>query len=101
MGEVMGLMMCDYGFKIKSKADAKAFFEMKKHSKVSASDGEFYWSDGKEDYYLEVRKDYRGVYSRPCWARGDIFFPYCQELDPLDVIWKTRKYINAKWFTRE
>lgn len=94
------IMMSNYGFKIKSKADAQAFFDMKKGGAVSASDGEFYWNTTTTDYYLAVKGDKRSVFSRPMFERGNIFAPYVQVLDPVETIWKTRKWINAKWFTK-
>lgn len=98
---IAALMSYSGDFKIRSKKDAQAFFDMKKEGPVHATDGEFYWWDADNDYYLEVRGEYRGVYSRPRFARGNIFFPYCEEINPVGVIWATRKYINRKWFSRE
>lgn len=95
----MAIMMSNWGFKIKSKADAEEFFMMKKGGKVSASEGEFYWTDGETDYRLEVGKNnFREVATRPVCMRGNIFNPYFIEEDPVSIIWKTRKYINKKWF---
>ena len=95
------IMMFKSDFKIKSKKDAEAFFKMEKGSIVQASNGEYYWCDGVFDYYLSVSGEHRGVYERNISERGDVFSPYFQVLDPVDVIWKTRKYINAKWFWKE
>lgn len=100
-GKIVALMSCDGDFKIRSKKDAQAFFDMKKDGPVNATDGEFYWNTTTTDYYLSVNGNTRNVYSRPMFARGDIFFPYCQVTDPVEAIWKTRKYINRKWFNRE
>ena len=98
---IMALMSYSGDFKIRSKKDAQAFLEMRKDGPVHATNGEYYWMDADNDYYLAVRGESRNVYSRPRWARGDIFFPYCQEINPLETIWATRKYINRKWFNRE
>ena len=99
--ETMGMIVFKGDFKIKSKKDAEAFFKMEKNSVVNASDGEYYWSDGVKDYYLDVNGDSREVYERLVTERGNIFSPYWQVLDPVDVIWKTRKFINNKWFWKE
>lgn len=96
---IYGLIIYTNGFKIRSKDDAKAFFKMKKGSHVEASDGDFYWDDGKHDYYLRVKGNGRDVFSRPVFERGNIFSPYFQEQDPVTVIWNTRKYINRKFFS--
>ena len=100
-GRIMALMGHDYGWKIRSKKDAEAFFKMEKGGKVSASDGEFYWADDQFDYYLSVKGKSREVFRRFKSERGNIFSPYWQVLDPVETIWKTRKYINAKWFTND
>ena len=72
-------------FRIRSKADAEAF--------LTISKGAFWWSDGETDYWMENGT----VRTRPVWMRGSIFNPYMDESKGYaDLIWKTRKYINAK-----
>lgn len=72
-------------FRIKTKADAEKF--------LTISKGAFYWSDGETDYWMENGT----VTTRPVWMRGNIFNPYLDEgKGYADLIWKTRKYINAR-----
>lgn len=97
----IAIMGCQYGWKIRSKKDAEAFFKMEKGGVVNASDGEFYWCDDEKDYYLSVDGKKREVYQRYKSERGNIFSPYWQVLDPVETIWRTRKYINARWFTND
>jgi len=98
---IVALMSCKGDFKIRSKKDAQAFFDMKKEGAVHATNGEYYWHDGEMDYYLAVKENYRKVFQRFMSERGNIFSPYWEVLDPVETIWKTRKYINAKWFSNE
>ena len=71
-------------FRIKSKADAERF--------LTISHGTLYWTDGETDYCLEDGK----VSTRPVFCRGDIFAPYFRDSNGYaDLVWKTRKYINA------
>jgi len=71
-------------FRIRTKADAEKF--------LTISKGCFYWCDGLQDYYMEDGE----VQIRPICGRGNIFFPMLVADKPADIIWKTRKHINAK-----
>ena len=72
-------------FRIRTKADAEKF--------LTISKGAFWWSDGKTDYHMEGG----AVSTRPVWMRDNIFNPYLDEGSGYaDLIWKTRKFINAK-----
>ena len=72
-------------FRIKTKADAERF--------LTISKGAFFWCDGTFDYWMENGT----VKMRPVLMRGSIFNPYLDEGSGYaDLIWKTRKYINAE-----
>ena len=59
-----------------------------------------YWTDGVTDYCFYYESG--DVGTRPVWARGDIFHPYCVDSrDNLKIVWNTRKYINAQVFSRD
>jgi len=83
-------------FKIRSKNDAKRFLYMVEERGFGKSSGEIYWFDDRNDYCLYVNRQEVG--SRPQFARGNIFFPYLIETDPVEIIWKTRRWINAQKF---
>lgn len=87
-------------FKIRSKADAEKFLNMASDPDFMKYDGALYWSDGKDDYCLDAAS--ARVSTRPVAWRGNIFNPYFDDgKGYVDLIWKTRKHINAKWFTPE
>lgn len=72
-------------FRVRTKADAERF--------LTISKGAFFWTDGETDYWMENGT----VKTRPVWMRGNIFNPYMDEgKGYADLIWKTRKYINAR-----
>lgn len=72
-------------FRIRTKADAERF--------LTISKGSFWWSDGETDYLMENGR----ITTRPVFMRGNIFNPYMDAgKGYADLIWKTRKYINAK-----
>ena len=82
----MGIFIYPAEFRIRKKADAKAFLTI-------CEKGTFHWTDGEMDYWME----YGSVCSRPVWARGDIFTPtfdFGKESE--ELIWKNRKLINAE-----
>ena len=88
------------GFKIRSKKDAEHFLHMKDSGDFCHYKGELYWTDGETDYCLDASRE--SVSTRPVAWRGNIFNPYFDEgKGYVDLIWKTRKYINAQWFTKE
>lgn len=95
----MRLFLYQADFKIRKKADAKKLLNMIDESDFGHAEQDFYWHDDEYDYYISPKR--KEVYSRPIFCRGNIFNPYCQELNSLETIWKTRKFINAQWFTRE
>ena len=80
----MNIFCYPSNFRVRTKADAKKF--------LTISKGRFYWCDGDQDYYMEDGT----VLSRPICGRGNMFFPMLVEDKPAEIIWKTRKYINAK-----
>lgn len=89
----MTVFMWPTGFKIKSKADARRFLEM-------AAEQPVYWHDDELDYRLEFSREWEPqVATRPQGCRGNIFSPYVVEVDPVQTIWNTRKYINAQIFS--
>ena len=57
---------------------------------------DFYFHDEVHDYYINPQMHL--VFSRPQFCRGNMFDPYFQVLDPVDTIWRCRKYINAQHF---
>lgn len=72
-------------FRIRTKADAEKF--------LTISKGAFHWTDGKTDYIMEDGR----VITRPVVMRGNIFNPYFDDGSGYsDLVWKTRKHINAK-----
>ncbi len=94
----MTIFMYPSDFKIKSKADASRFLNMRDEKGFGASSGEVYWCDDTYDYCLYIED--ANVGHRLKSERGNIFSPYF--VDPkesLSTIWRTRKHINAKWFT--
>lgn len=95
----MNIFCWTVGFKIKSKADARKLLNMKNESDFGHCETDFYWTDGERDYYISPGEQL--VYQRFCSERGNPFSPYWQVLDPVETIWKTRKYINDQYFCRE
>lgn len=93
------------GFKIKTKEDAKLFLEcagtgVTKDHPVSCCGQCLYWCDDELDYCLDVER--AEVATRSKEFRGDIFAPYvCDPRESLELIWKTRKQINAQIFSDE
>ena len=83
-------------FKIRTKSDASRFLDMVDERGFGKGDGEIYWYDDRNDYCLYVKR--KQVGSRPQFARGNIFFPYLIDDNPLEIIWKKRKYINQQLF---
>lgn len=79
---------------IKTKDDAKYF--------IDHFQGDIYVEGDGEDINLSSDKKKDGtkvfrVCTRPIKARGDIFFPYFETTDdPVDAVYKYRKYINAQ-----
>lgn len=72
-------------FRIRTKADAEKF--------LTISKGAFHWTDGKTDYIMEDGR----VMTRSVMERGNVFSPYFDDgRGYADLVWKTRKYINAK-----
>lgn len=87
-------------FRIRSKKDAEKFLNMATDKDFGKYDGALYWSDGKDDYCLDAAS--ASVSTRPVAWRGNIFNPYFDEgKGYVDLIWKTRKHINATWFNKE
>lgn len=95
----MRLFMYKVGFKIRSKKDAEHFLSATDSYDFGRVEQEVYWHDDVYDYCLYPKS--KEVGERPIWARGNIFHPYLIETDPVETIWKTRKYINAQLFTEE
>lgn len=88
-------------FKIKSKKDAERFLNMfADDGFICGKDTLLYWSDGEEDYCLTAAS--ASVATRPVAERGNIFSPYFDEgKGYIDLIWKTRKHINKRFFSKE
>lgn len=90
-------------FKIRTKSDAKAFLQMATRRDIfCAVPDELYWNDGKTDYCLDTKDE--TVSERSVTERGNIFSPYfCDndEHEAVNTIYKTRKYINARWFNED
>lgn len=89
-------------FRIKTKKDAERFLNMASDPDFAKFNGELYWSDGETDYCLDAKS--ASVSERPVSCRGEIFSPYFDDGKKesyINTIWRTRKYINAKWFTEE
>lgn len=95
----MRIFMYRKSFKIRSKADAEKLLNMGTDPDFGRCEQEFYWHDEKNDYYIDPKRC--EVFSRPLFCRGNIFNPYCQEVNAVDTIWKTRKCINAQHFPAE
>ena len=93
----MRLFCYRVGFKVRSKADAVKLLNMIDDPDFGRCEAELYWHDDHSDYYISPK--HREVYERPIFCRGNIFNPYVQEPDPIETIWKTRKYINAQIFS--
>lgn len=92
----MNIFCWRYGFKIRKKADAEKLLNMASESDFGHCDSEFYWCDDKYDYCIYPKRKEVGFRSQR--ERGNIFSPYFIVENPVDTIWKTRKYINWQYF---
>ena len=95
----MLIFLWPYGFKIRSKADARKLLNMREESDFGYAEQEFYWHDDEYDYCIYPKR--KTVARRPISCRGNIFNPYLVLKDPVEVIWKNRKYINAQRFCED
>ena len=89
-------------FKIRTQEDAKRFLHMVNDPDFGRYDGELYWTDGETDFCLNAAE--ASVSTRSVTERGNIFSPYfCDndEHEAVNAIYKTRKYINARWFNED
>lgn len=86
-----------HGFKIRSKKDAEQFLNCHNESDFCYAEQEVYWNDGKDDFCLYP--DDKSVGYRSMSERGNIFSPYLILDNPVEVIWKNRKYINKQLFS--
>ena len=92
----MRLFISKAGFKIRTKADAEKFLNAGTDPDFGRVEEEIYWSDDTKDYCLyPVMKE---VGFRSQRERGNIFAPYIIVDNPVDVIWKTRKWLNWQLF---
>ena len=87
------------GFKIRSKKDAEHFLNCHDSSDFGHAEEDIYWCDEKNDYCLYPK--YKRVGVRSQRERGNIFSPYLILENPVEVIWKTRKYINWQLFNED
>lgn len=95
----MRLFMWTNGFKIKSKNDAERLLNATDSADFGHAESDVYWCDDKYDYCLYTADKEVGFRLKS--ERGNIFSAYLIVTDPVETIWKTRKYINSQIFSRE
>lgn len=101
----ISIMTIPYGFKIRKKDDCWRFMET-----CMAKDSSYYII--RNGVAITFKKDEDGNVS-VLEKRGDLFDVFnpeleiasqknnCYKLNVVDAIWKYRKEINAKWFSRD
>lgn len=92
----MNLFIWRAGFKIKSKADAEKFLNAHNESDFGHAESDIHWCDGEYDYWLEPKE--KRVVVRSVEERGNIFALCFECVDPVETIYRTRKYINSQVF---
>ena len=73
---------------IKTKKDVEEF--------LNSFTGMTYLDFPEYDVCIEGHKDGTLVSYRMKSERGNVFSPYIQLMNPIDVIYKNRKYVNEK-----